>query len=119
MAVCCHMNVDFKKVPSIIVFNFYSKCHTSCVLFLSHILKFMYIYFVPQFDLHKHIFLECVNQNSFSYLQIDAMLKQLHINGDSECSGLLLCNHLNFHYTIGQHLVSFLGTFQKVILRGV
>ncbi len=29
------------------------------------------------------------------YLQIDAILKQLDINRDSECSGLLLCN---LHY---------------------
>ncbi len=28
----------------------------------------------------------------FSYLQIDAMLKQLHINRDSEYSGLHLCS---------------------------
>ncbi len=28
----------------------------------------------------------------FSYLQIDAMLKQLHING------LLLCSHTNIHF---------------------
>ncbi len=33
----------------------------------------------------------------FAYLQIDVMLKQLHNNRDSECSGLLLCNHLNLH----------------------
>ncbi len=32
-----------------------------------------------------------------SYLQIDAMLKWLHVNmvnRDNECSGRLLCNHL-------------------------
>ncbi len=34
---------------------------------------------------------------AFWYLQIYAMLKQLHINRDSECSGLLWYNHLNTH----------------------
>ncbi len=48
----------------------------------------------------------------FSYLQIDAMLKQLHING------LVLCNHLTSTLDLSQHILSFLGTFQKLPLRG-
>ncbi len=32
-----------------------------------------------------------------SYLQIDAMLKWLHVNRDNECGDLLLCNHLVFN----------------------
>ncbi len=31
------------------------------------------------------------------FILANRMLKQLHINRDSECSGLLLCNHLDLH----------------------
>ncbi len=36
----------------------------------------------------------------FPYLQIDAMLKQLHINRDCKCSGLLICNQLSVNICI-------------------
>ncbi len=36
----------------------------------------------------------------FLYLQIDAILKQLHINRDCKCSGLLICNQLSVNICI-------------------
>ncbi len=50
------MNMDFKKVPCLKYFLFLlEKPYILCMIFALH-LKFMYIYFVSQFDLHKHLF---------------------------------------------------------------
>ncbi len=102
--------MDLRKVPCINIFYFYSKCHTSYIWFFHHILKFIHIWFVLQFDPHKQHFCGVQIRINFSYLQIDAMLKQLHINRGSGCSGLLLCNHLDLPISIIPYLP--LGTLQ-------
>ncbi len=48
-----------------------------------------------------------------SCLQIDAMLKWLHVNRDNECGGLLLCNHQS---SIISH--PLLGDPSEIISRG-
>ncbi len=52
----------------------------------------------------------------FSYLQIDAMLKQLYINRVSECICLQLCNYLNLHYQSTSSIL--LRDLMKLLLGG-
>ncbi len=45
-------------------------------------------------------------------MQIDAMLKWLHVNRDNECSGVLLCNHLVLNYQPSLTWVPFRNHFE-------
>ncbi len=89
--------MDSRKVPCINIYLFLLKmAYILCMIFTSH--SEVYVHkFGSQFDPHKHLFLGVQMSMVLSYLQIDAILKWLHVNmvnRDNECSGLLLCNHL-------------------------
>ncbi len=72
------------------------------------------IIFSPSYGYSKFRRISCTVAviKSIGIKTIDAMLKQLHING------LVLCNHLISTLDLRQNILSFLGTFQKLPLGG-